>query len=62
MNAHKKNLTKLHLDLEEQEIEEALPDHWEKLPFSKNQAEELAFAKKAAANYLRKYVNNYLSE
>ena len=54
MNAHKKTLTKLQLDTEEQEIEDALPDDWEKLAFSKNQDEELAFAKKAAGNYLRK--------
>jgi len=42
------------LDPEEQEIEDALPDVWEKLPFSANQAAELVSAKEAAANYLRK--------
>ena len=37
----------------EQEIEDALPDSLEKL-HPKNLTEELAFAKQAAANYLRK--------
>ncbi|HVV68687.1 MAG TPA: hypothetical protein VHE99_06615 [Gammaproteobacteria bacterium] len=53
LNIRKKN-TDVKLDLEEQEIEDNLPDTWEQLPFSANQAEELAFAKQAAANYLRK--------
>ncbi len=54
MNKRKKNVFDSKLDPEEQEIEDALPDAWEKLPFSANQEEELAFAKVAAANYLRK--------
>lgn len=31
-----------------------MPESWEKLPFSKNQKGELALAREAAANYLRK--------
>jgi len=54
MSNRKKDVFDIKLDPEEQEIEDALPDTWEKLPFSANQAEELAFAKAAAANYLRK--------
>ncbi len=54
MNKSKQDIFNIKLDAEEQEIEDALPDVWEKLPFSANQAEELAFAKKAAANYLKK--------
>lgn len=42
------------LDPEEQEIEDALPDSWDKLPFVKNQKKELEIAKTAAGNYLRK--------
>ena len=52
--SRKKNVFDIELDPEEHEIEDALPDAWDKLLFSANQAEELAFAKEAAANYLRK--------
>lgn len=52
----KKDVFDIQLDSEEQEIEDALPDVWDKLPFSANQKGELALAKKAAANYLRKNV------
>ncbi len=54
MNTNKKDVLDIKLDPEEQEIEDALPNVWEKLTFSANQAEELSFAKEAAANYLRK--------
>jgi predicted DNA binding CopG/RHH family protein len=54
MSVNRKNLLDIKLDPEEQEIEDALPDSWEKLPFSENQAKECAYAKEAAANYLRK--------
>jgi predicted DNA binding CopG/RHH family protein len=42
------------LDAEEQEIEDALPESWNELPMTDNLEEEVAFAKEAAANYLRK--------
>lgn len=47
---------KLHqlLDAEEQEIEDALPESWDELRMTDNLEEEIAFAKEAAANYLRK--------
>jgi predicted DNA binding CopG/RHH family protein len=54
MSKRKKNVFDVKLNSEEQEIEDALPDVWEKLPFSARQEDELAFAKEAAANYLRK--------
>ena len=54
MGERKKELLDIKLDAEEQEIEDALPNSWEKLVFSANQAEEIAFAKEAATNYLRK--------
>jgi predicted DNA binding CopG/RHH family protein len=54
MSKRKKNVFDIKLDPEEREIEDALPDAWEKLPFSAHQEEELSFAKEAAANYLRK--------
>jgi predicted DNA binding CopG/RHH family protein len=52
--SRKKNVFDIKLEPEEQEIEDALPDSWEDLPFSAHQERELAFAKEAAANYLRK--------
>jgi predicted DNA binding CopG/RHH family protein len=42
------------LDLEEQAIEDALPDTLAALPVTKNLKEEIKLAKIAAANYLRK--------
>lgn len=54
MNNKKRDIFDTKLNPEEQEIEDALPDTWDKLPFSAHQDEELAFAKEAAANYLRK--------
>ena len=54
MSDKEKNVFDTKLDSEEQEIEDALPGDWGKLPFSADQEEELAFTKKAAANYLRK--------
>lgn len=54
MSIKKTNVFDIKLDPEEQEIEDALPDTWEKLPFSAHQDEEMIFAKEAAANYLRK--------
>ena len=50
----KKNISNIQLDSYEKEIEKALPESLEKLPMTKNLAEELAFSKAAAANYLRK--------
>ncbi len=50
----RKNIFDVKLDSEEEELESALPDAWDKLPFSADQAEELSFAKEAAGNYLRK--------
>ena len=49
-----KNVFEIKLDSEEQEIEDALPERWENLPFSTHLEEERLFAKQAAANYLRK--------
>lgn len=54
MSKGKKSVFDTKLDPEEQEIEDTLPETWDKLPFSAHQEEELAFAKQAAANYLRK--------
>lgn len=54
MSENKKDIFDIKLDAEEQEIEDALPGNWDQLPFSENQAEELVFAKKTAANHLRK--------
>lgn len=54
MNKRRKDVLDVKIDPEEQEIEDLLPDAWEKLPFSANQEKELVFAKEAAANYLRK--------
>ena len=54
MKKRKKDIFNINLDSEEQEIESSLPDTWDKLPFSTNQTEELAFSKAAASNYLRK--------
>jgi len=50
----KKGVLDVHLDAYEKEIENALPELLEKLPVVKNLAEELAFARAAAANSLRK--------
>ncbi len=54
MNEKKKGVFDIKLDAEEQEIENALPDTWEELPFSANQVEHQALVQEAAANYLRK--------
>jgi predicted DNA binding CopG/RHH family protein len=54
MSKRNKSVFDINLDPEEQEIEDSLPDTWEKLPFSAHQVEELSFAKEAAANYFRK--------
>lgn len=54
MSKIKKNPLDMELDAEEKEIEEALPELREKLPIVKNLSEELAIAKEAASNYLRK--------
>lgn len=54
MSKKRKDILDTKLDLEEQEIEDTLPDSWDKLPFSANQEEELMFVKEASANYLRK--------
>lgn len=53
MSNKKRNLRET-LDADEQEIEDALPESWNALPMTENQEEEIAFAKEAAANYLRK--------
>jgi len=53
MNEKKRKLRQT-LDAEEKEIEDALPESWDELPMTENQEEEIAFAKEAAANYLRK--------
>lgn len=51
----KKNPFDIPLDPEEQAIEDALPDDLHTpLPTTANLAEELALAREAAANYLRK--------
>lgn len=54
MSNYKKDVFNIKLDPEEQEIEDALPEEFEQLPFSANQAEEAKFAREASANYLRK--------
>lgn len=50
----RKDVFNIKLNSDEQEIEDSLPETWEKLPFSANQEVEQAFAKEASANYLRK--------
>lgn len=50
----KRTIKEPFLDSYEQEIENLLPDSFEKLRMTKNLAEELAFSKQAASNYLRK--------
>ena len=54
MSKKKRSPFDIQLDVDEQEIENALPESWDKLSITKNLEEELDFAKKAAANYLRK--------
>jgi predicted DNA binding CopG/RHH family protein len=49
-----KRKTDIELDIEEQAIEDWLPDTIEALPVSKNLKEDVNFSKEAAANYLRK--------
>lgn len=53
MSRKKKDIFDIELDAYEQEIEDMLPSALEKLR-PKSLKEELAFAKEAAANYLRK--------
>lgn len=50
----RKHLHDVKLEPDEQEIENALPETEDQLQVTKNLREELAIAKKAAANYLRK--------
>jgi len=57
MSGNRKNPLDIKLDPEEQEIEDALPDSWDELPFSANQEEERVYAKEAAANYSRKDIS-----
>jgi predicted DNA binding CopG/RHH family protein len=54
MTKKKQSAFNIELDSYEKEIENAIPNSLEKLALTKNLAEELAFAKEAAANYLRK--------
>lgn len=54
MSKKKRNALDVQLDPYEEEIENALPESITRLPVTKNLDEELAFSKKAAANYLRK--------
>lgn len=54
MGKRKPEVFDVKLDPYEQEIEDALPERLEDLPITANLAEELALAKEAAANYLRK--------
>ena len=54
MTERKKEIIEIQLEPDEKEIENALPESLEKLPVTKNLAEELMIAKKAAANFLRK--------
>lgn len=54
MSKKKRSVLDTRLDAYEKEIENALPETLEKLSITKNLSEELAFAKEAAANYLRK--------
>lgn len=54
MSKKKRNPFNIQLDVDEQEIENALPESWDKLSMTKNLEEELDLAKKAAANYLKK--------
>lgn len=54
MRKKKHGVLNTKLDSYEKEIEDALPESLEELSSVENFAEELAFAKEAAANYLRK--------
>jgi predicted DNA binding CopG/RHH family protein len=54
MTKKKQSVLDAQLDSYEKEIENAMPNSLEKLSLTKNLSEELAFAKEAAANYLRK--------
>ena len=54
MSQQKHDVFDVKLDAYEQEIEDALPEHWEDLPITANLEEELAIAKEAAANHLSK--------
>lgn len=54
MSKKKRNVFDVKLDVYEKEIEDALPESLEELSSVENLAEEMAFAKEAAANYLRK--------
>lgn len=54
MSKKKRGVFDTKLDSYEKEIEDALPAVFEKLHSTKHAAEELTFAKEAAANYLRK--------
>ena|ERR1700733_12421062 len=54
MKKRKQEKLNVKLDVYEKEIEEALPESLEEIFSVENLAEELAFLKEAAANYLRK--------
>lgn len=54
MRKKKRGKLNVKLDPYEKEIEDALPESLEEISSVENLAEELAFLKKAAANYLRK--------
>jgi predicted DNA binding CopG/RHH family protein len=54
MSKKKQDCLDTKLDSYEKEIENALPESLEELPATNNLSEELAFAKEASANYLRK--------
>lgn len=54
MSKKKRSILDVQLDSYEQEIENALPDSFNKLHQTENMDDELVFSKEAAANYLRK--------
>lgn len=54
MSRKKRSVFDVELDSYEKEIEDALPESLDELSVTKNLAEDIAFAKEAAANYLRK--------
>jgi predicted DNA binding CopG/RHH family protein len=54
MSKKKRGVPHVKLDAYEQELEDALPESLNELPTTENLDDELAFAKEAAANYLRK--------
>lgn len=54
MSKKKRSVLDVQLDAYEKEIEQGLSKALSELPITENSAEEMAFAKEAAANYLRK--------